>query len=97
MTEKQKTAYDWAKAHPDYRSIAAGHARELAGLVDELMEALTKANQSGCPYDITRWMDAKRMTNEQAARILDPMTSWKALAPYAQDGQMRLAVTEEAC
>lgn len=40
MTEKQKTAYDWAKAHPDYRSIAAVHARELAGLVDELMEEL---------------------------------------------------------
>ncbi len=40
MTADQKTAYDWAKAHPDYRSIAAGHARELAGLVDELMEEL---------------------------------------------------------
>ena len=42
-------------------------------------------------------MDAKRMTNEQAARILDPATRREALAPYAQDGQMRLAVTEEAC
>lgn len=37
MTDKQKTAYEWAKSHPDYRSVAAGHARELAGLVDELM------------------------------------------------------------
>ncbi len=37
------------------------------------------------------------MTNEQAARILDPATSRDALAPYAQDGQMRLAVTETAC
>ena len=42
-------------------------------------------------------MDAIRMTNEQAARILDPMTSREALAPYARDGQMRLAVTETAC
>ncbi len=41
MTGKQKTAYEWAKSHPDYRSIAAGHARELAGLVDELTEELT--------------------------------------------------------
>lgn len=36
MTDKQKAAYAWAKSHPDYRSVAAGHARELAGLVDEL-------------------------------------------------------------
>lgn len=41
MTDKQKTAYEWAKSHPDYRSVAAGHARELAGLVDELTEELT--------------------------------------------------------
>ncbi len=41
MTDKQKTAYEWAKSHPDYRSVAAGHARELAGLVDELMKELT--------------------------------------------------------
>lgn len=45
MTDKQKTAYDWAKNHPDYRSIAAGHARELAGLVDELMDELTKTKR----------------------------------------------------
>ena len=31
MTANQRAAYDWAKAHPDYRSIAAGHSRELAG------------------------------------------------------------------
>lgn len=40
MTDQQKAAYEWAKSHPDYRSIAAGHARELAGLVDELTEDL---------------------------------------------------------
>ena len=40
MTDKQKTAYEWAKSHPDYRSVAAGHARELAGLVSELMADL---------------------------------------------------------
>lgn len=37
------------------------------------------------------------MTNEQAASILDPETSREALAPYAHDCQLRLAVTEEAC
>ena len=37
MTNKQKAAYEWAKSH-DYPSIAARHARELAGLVDTLME-----------------------------------------------------------
>lgn len=37
------------------------------------------------------------MTNEQAARILDPATSREALAPYAHNGHLLLAVTEEAC
>ena len=37
------------------------------------------------------------MNNEEAARILDPETSREALAPYAHDCQLRLAVTEEAC
>lgn len=38
-----------------------------------------------------------QMSNEEAARILDPETSREALAPYAHDCQLRLAVTEEAC
>lgn len=38
-----------------------------------------------------------QMSNEDAARILDPETSQEALAPYAHDCQLRLAVTEEAC
>ena len=38
-----------------------------------------------------------QMSNEDAARILDPETSREALAPYAHDCQLRLAVTEEAC
>lgn len=37
------------------------------------------------------------MTNEQAARILDPETSREALSPYAEDCRARLAVMEEAC
>ena len=37
------------------------------------------------------------MTNEEAARILDPATSAEALRPYALDCVMRLAVVEEAC
>ena len=37
------------------------------------------------------------MTNEEAARILDPATSAEALQPYALDCVMRLAVVEEAC
>nr|WP_325301923.1 hypothetical protein [uncultured Dysosmobacter sp.] len=37
------------------------------------------------------------MNNEEAARILDPETSREALAPYAHDGHLLLAVTEEAC
>ena len=38
-----------------------------------------------------------QMSNEEAARILDPETSREALAPYAHDGHLLLAVTEEAC
>lgn len=37
------------------------------------------------------------MTNEEAARILDPDTSTEALRPYALDCVMRMAVVEEAC
>ena len=37
------------------------------------------------------------MTNEEAARILDPATSAEALQPYALDCVMRMAVVEEAC
>lgn len=37
------------------------------------------------------------MTNEEAARILDPATSAEALRPYALDCVMRMAVVEEAC
>ena len=37
------------------------------------------------------------MTNEEAARILDPATSAEALRPFALDCVMRLAVVEEAC
>ena len=37
------------------------------------------------------------MTNEEAARILDPATSAEALRPYELDGVMRLAAVEEAC
>lgn len=36
MTDKQRAAYEWAKGH-DYPSIAARHAQQLAGLVDDLM------------------------------------------------------------
>lgn len=54
-----------------------------------LLPGLYQRQQMGVGVDV--------MTNEQAARILDPATSLDALAPYAQDGQMRLAVTEEAC
>lgn len=36
------------------------------------------------------------MTNEEAARILDPATSAEALRPYALDCVMRMAVVEEA-
>lgn len=38
-----------------------------------------------------------QMSNEDAARILDPETSREALAPYPHDYQLILAVTEEAC
>lgn len=38
MTDDQRKAYEWAKSH-DYPSIAARYAQELAGLVDNLMEA----------------------------------------------------------
>ena len=38
-----------------------------------------------------------QMSNEDAARILYPETRREALAPYAHDCQLRLAVTEEAC
>ena len=38
-----------------------------------------------------------QMSNEDASRILDPETRREALAPYAHDCQLRLAVTEEAC
>lgn len=38
-----------------------------------------------------------QMSNEEAARILDPETSREALAPYPHDYQLILAVTEEAC
>ena len=37
------------------------------------------------------------MTNEEAARILDPDTSREALRPYALDCVARMAVVEEAC
>ena len=37
------------------------------------------------------------MTNEEAARILDPATSREALRPYALDCVARMAVVEEAC
>lgn len=37
------------------------------------------------------------MTNEEAARILDPATSAETLQPYALDCVMRMAVVEEAC
>lgn len=37
MTNAQKEAYEWAKTHPEYRSVAARYARELAGLVDDLL------------------------------------------------------------
>lgn len=37
------------------------------------------------------------MTNEEAARILDPATSAEALRPYALDCVMWMAVVEEAC
>lgn len=37
------------------------------------------------------------MTNEEAARILNPATSAEALRPYALDCVMRMAVVEEAC
>ena len=37
------------------------------------------------------------MTNKEAADILDPKTSRKALMPYATDCQMRMAVVNEAC
>ena len=39
MNEKQKEAYEWVKAHSDYRSVDARHAQTLAGLVDELAAA----------------------------------------------------------
>lgn len=45
MTDKQKAAYEWAKSHPEYRSIAAGYARELAGLVDELTAELAETKR----------------------------------------------------
>ncbi len=51
MTDKQKTAYEWAKSHPDYRSIAAGHARELAGLVDELTAELNEESERVSFYE----------------------------------------------
>ena len=37
------------------------------------------------------------MTNEEAARILNPATAAEALRPYALDCVMRMAVVEEAC
>lgn len=37
------------------------------------------------------------MTNQEAAYILDPETTRKALAPYALDCQARMAVVNEAC
>ena len=37
------------------------------------------------------------MTNEEAARILDPDTSREALRPYALDCVARMAMVEEAC
>ena len=36
------------------------------------------------------------MTNEEAARILDPGTSAEALQPYALGCVMRMAVVEDA-
>ena len=44
MTDKQRAAYEWAKAHTDYRSVAARYAQELAGLVDDLMEQKLESN-----------------------------------------------------
>lgn len=37
------------------------------------------------------------MTNQEAAYILDPETTRQALAPYAMDCKMRMAVVNEAC
>lgn len=37
------------------------------------------------------------MTNEEAARILDPETSREALAPWLLDCEGRMAIVEEAC
>lgn len=37
------------------------------------------------------------MTNEEAARILDPETSREALAPWLLDCEGRMTVVEEAC
>ncbi len=37
MNEQQRRAYDWAKKQ-QFHSVAADNARELAGLVDKLME-----------------------------------------------------------
>lgn len=37
------------------------------------------------------------MTREEAARILDPETTRKALLPYLYDPERRVKVVEEAC
>jgi hypothetical protein len=37
------------------------------------------------------------MDKREAAYILDPATTRKALMPYAYDGARRIAVVEEAC
>lgn len=37
------------------------------------------------------------MTYEEAARILDPETSYEALEPWRLDYEARYAVVEEAC
>ena len=36
MTENQKNAYEWTKSH-DYSSVTFRYAKELAGLVDDLL------------------------------------------------------------
>lgn len=39
MTEKQKKAYEWIKAHDYYRSKGVRCALELVALIDELVSA----------------------------------------------------------
>ena len=50
MTDKQRKAYEWTRAHSDYRSVAARCAQELADLVDELREQETVTNRNGLDW-----------------------------------------------